>query len=695
MSNAAKISAIFKGQDAISKKSLHRWRRSEDDTRMNRDQARDEARGRMEEYLYQRGINPRKPFPCLNPQHADTHPSMSFDRKHNRVKCFSCGASYDVFDLIAMDYSLDSKGAFDKAYELFALQVDSTPRRSKPEEDFSEMDGQKQAKTGQNTATQTQPHTHTHTEEKDFTQYFEECKRRIAQTDYYRGLSAETLERHWIGFEPDFKTRDADTSEFTSWRALIIPTGKGSYTVRNTDPNASKKNRYRNRGSAQVFNAKTLQTAERPILIVEGEIDAMSIEEAGGEAVGLGSLDNIPLLLRILEAKKPSQPLIIALDEETEPEKKKTVEEKERQLTGGLERLQIPYYRLRPFIGYHDANEALMRDREAFTEAVARAEEIEKQAEEEEKEAYLSTTAGANLQHFIDGIAESIDTPCLSTGFEKLDSIIDGGLYEGLITIGAISSLGKTSLVLQIADQVAEAGHDVLIFSLEMARAELMSKSISRHTLRLALAQKMDTRNAKTSRGITDGKRHINYSRTETQLIQDAISEYGKYADRLFIQEGVGNIGTEQIRQTVEKHIRFTGRRPLVIVDYLQIVAPYSDRATDKQVVDNCVLELKRMSRDCKIPVIAISSFNRAGYKMEATFEQLKESGAIEYGSDIVIGLQLKGAGEKNFDPTAEKKKNPRQVELVILKNRQGRVGDKVLFEYYPMFNYFDEKGLS
>lgn len=132
-----------------------------------------------------------------------------------------------------------------------------------------------------------------------------------------------------------------------------------------------------------------------------------------------------------------------------------------------------------------------------------------------------------------------------------------------------------------------------------------------------------------------------------------------------------------------------------MIVDYLQIVAPYSDRATDKQVVDNCVLELKRMSRDCKIPVIAISSFNRAGYKLEATFEQLKESGAIEYGSDIVIGLQLKGAGEKNFDPTAEKKKNPRQVELVILKNRQGRVGDKVLFEYYPMFNYFDEKGLS
>ena len=233
------------------------------------------------------------------------------------------------------------------------------------------------------------------------------------------------------------------------------------------------------------------------------------------------------------------------------------------------------------------------------------------------------------------------------------------------------------------------------MFSLEMARAELMSKSISRHTLRIAIDKRIDTRNAKTARGITDGKRHANYSQTENQLIKDAISAYSKYADRIYIQEGVGNIGTKQIRETVEKHIRFTGRRPLVIVDYLQIVAPHDIRATDKQVVDNCVLELKRISRDCKIPVIAISSFNRAGYRLEATFEQLKESGAIEYGSDIVLGLQLKGAGGNNFNATEEKKRDPRQVELVILKNRQGKVGDKVLFEYYPMFNLFNEAGLS
>ena len=127
----------------------------------------------------------------------------------------------------------------------------------------------------------------------------------------------------------------------------------------------------------------------------------------------------------------------------------------------------------------------------------------------------------------------------------------------------------------------------------------------------------------------------------------------------------------------------------------MQILSPYNERATDKQNTDKAVLELKRISRDFKLPVIAISAFNRTSYKAEAMFEALKESGSIEYTSDTVIGLQLKGAGKKDFDPTAEKKRDPRLIELVILKNRQGKVGDKILFEYYPMFNYFIDKGLS
>ena len=90
---------------------------------------------------------------------------------------------------------------------------------------------------------------------------------------------------------------------------------------------------------------------------------------------------------------------------------------------------------------------------------------------------------GDKVKSLIDGIADSINTPYIPTGFKNFDSILDGGLYEGVYILGAIPSLGKTTLALQIADQIAEAGEDVLIFSLEMARRELMAKSISRLTL--------------------------------------------------------------------------------------------------------------------------------------------------------------------------------------------------------------------
>ena len=71
--------------------------------------------------------------------------------------------------------------------------------------------------------------------------------------------------------------------------------------------------------------------------------------------------------------------------------------------------------------------------------------------------------------------------------------------------------------------------------------------------------------------------------------------------------EGVGDIGVTAIRERIARHIDMTGKTPLVIVDYLQIVAPYNERATDKQNMDKAVLELKRISRDFKLPVIAVS----------------------------------------------------------------------------------------
>ena len=73
--------------------------------------------------------------------------------------------------------------------------------------------------------------------------------------------------------------------------------------------------------------------------------------------------------------------------------------------------------------------------------------------------------------------------------------------------------------------------------------------------------------------------------------------------------------------------------------------------------------------------------------------QAFKESGAIEYSTDVLIGLQLQGVGTENFDVNQAKRQEPRQIEAVILKNRNGRTGDKIGYDYYAMFNYFSENG--
>ena len=305
---------------------------------------------------------------------------------------------------------------------------------------------------------------------------------------------------------------------------------------------------------------------------------------------------------------------------------------------------------------------------------------------------YSRITAAYNLQAFTDGIADSVTAPAISTGFAELDKALDGGFRKGLYMLGGIPSVGKTSFVLQIADQIAAQGHDVLYISMEMERNELMAKSISRGTAELAISD-ADTfggiYNAKTVVGIMDGTKYKNYYAMEHNLIQAAIEQYNGFASHLYILEPDGNFNVLDVRAAVEKHISMTERLPIVIVDYIQILSPLNERATDKANVDRIVRELKLISRDHKIPVIGISSFNRTNYNKSVSLESFKESGGLEYGCDVVIGLQYADVDRSNFDSEAAKAETRRKVDLVILKNRNGKTGMKVPFDYSAMFNLF------
>ena len=130
---------------------------------------------------------------------------------------------------------------------------------------------------------------------------------------------------------------------------------------------------------------------------------------------------------------------------------------------------------------------------------------------------------------------------------------------------------------------------------------------------------------------------------------------------------------------------------PVVIIDYLQLLAPYSERMTDKQSVDKNIDELKLMSRDLRIPLFLISSYNRGSYQKDADESAYKESGKIEYGSDVLIALQLQGMDTEGFSPKVAKKSIPRYIEAVIVKSRNGYIGQKVRIEYNPKYHYMRE----
>lgn len=293
--------------------------------------------------------------------------------------------------------------------------------------------------------------------------------------------------------------------------------------------------------------------------------------------------------------------------------------------------------------------------------------------------------------------SSSQEAPCYSTGFKELDKILDGGLYPGLYIVGAISSLGKTSLCLQIGDNIAAHGQDVLVFSLEMSKKELISKSLSR------IMAQQDRKNAKTTRAIMRGS--SNWNPSEKALFLDAITEYTEgTGSHLYIHVGMGNIGPNEIRAAVIQHQIRTGNYPVVIVDYVQILAPSDIRATDKQNMDKAVLELKRISRDYNTPVIGISSFNRDNYTAPVNMAAFKESGSLEYSSDVLIGLQYtfmeKQDNEREAARAARIAEESRKVIAAakegkaiainarILKNRNGAKGSAYL-EFTPMFNEF------
>lgn len=393
--------------------------------------------------------------------------------------------------------------------------------------------------------------------------------------------------------------------------------------------------------------------------------------------MALLSTSNTSLLIERCKRIPPRVPFVLALDNDSAG--RKAAEE----LAAALPKLGLSVYRV-PDYPYKDANKYLCTDRAGFLKSVAAWLSLPHTSEPiktQEQEAYNAHNMAAFLPALLTAIRDKRFAKPLSTGFKSLDRTLDSGLYAGLYIFGAISSLGKTTFCMQMVDTLCTAGQDVLVFPLEISKTELAAKSISRLVV--------SNGSAVTSREFLRGDKKDS---CPTDCLSKAIKTYEKLGRHLFIPPRCAAFTAENVREAVERHVSLTGRKPVVLVDYLQILAPLDARLTEKQNTDRAVLILKQIAEKYDVPVLAISSFNRDNYTKPVCMQSFKESGGVEYSSDVLIGLQFAGIGDQGFDIDAAKKENPRSIEAVILKNRFGECGGKIAFEYNAACNCFREK---
>lgn len=647
-----------------------------------REEAREHIKPNIKDYLLKAK---NKGYVCPSCNSGTGSKGTGAELKENHLKCFACGFYGDIFDVIEAAESVEKGEAFKIALNKYNVSIKGD----------NVAKGKELPNTDKNRSTGNIEPLGAITEEKsitDYTDYYLKANKSLLENkealNYLasRGISKDTAIHFNLGYDQEWKHPKANNVPAT--KRIIIPTSATSYTARNIKN--SEEYRYIKVGGVSLFNIDILkERGTDPVFIVEGELDAISIYQAiKSPAIALGSIANKNKLVTYLNDNPTIHPLILSLDNDNPgTETKKALEEdfKKLNIFCTIENISL---------NFKDPNEALVKDKEAFKEKIAEAicsTEIRSENRvSEEQELYYKNNVANALNTYLEDIFNKSKVAAISTGYAGLDKVLDGGLYAGLYIIGAISSLGKTTLTLQIADQIASQGKDVLVFSLEMARNELIAKNVSRMTFLKTSAKS----NAKTTRGITSTQRYIGYDIIERKLIEDSIEACKVAGKYLYITESMGSVGYAEIREAVERHIRVTGNTPVVIIDYLQILAPSDPRSTDKQNTDKAVFELKRLSRDYNIPIWAVSSFNRASYNSKVNLASFKESGAIEYSSDVLMGLQFQAMnnGDQNEEEIDKlKRADVRKVELKILKNRNGKTGSQINFDYVPMFNIFKE----
>lgn len=231
-----------------------------------------------------------------------------------------------------------------------------------------------------------------------------------------------------------------------------------------------------------------------------------------------------------------------------------------------------------------------------------------------------------------------------SSPWESLDKLIGGFAPGGLYIFGARPGSGKTICALQAAAHLAHKGV-VAFSSLEMAEAELQLRLIAQY-----------------------GPVHQTFLRNRTLTADDKKRVFEAWqaikGAPIYIDDTAG-VSMSQVRthaRTVSRHGKLVG----VVVDYLQLVRGGLGDTQQERIAD-VAHELKALAKDLDVPVIAAAQLKRAGDRSRGRklpdLDDLRESGAIEQDADCVILLDR------------DKEKSPRDLTVVVAKNRHGETG--------------------
>ena len=307
-------------------------------------------------------------------------------------------------------------------------------------------------------------------------------------------------------------------------------------------------------------------------------------------------------------------------------------------------------------------------------EGVGTAQEI-LEASEKKIYALRKENSGDSLQHIgkvllnvydrLEELAESgSDIAGLSTGLHDLDRKINGLNKSDLLLIAARPGMGKTSLALNVALNVAKStDKTVAFFSLEMSREQLATRLLSNESF---------VDNQKLTTGKLDEEDWGKLSLASSALSQTDIR--------------VDDNPTITVAEMNAK-CRRLDNLGLVVIDYLQLMtaaAPGKSGENRVTVVSEISRALKIMAKELNVPVICLSQLSRANESRtdkRPMLSDLRESGAIEQDADSVMFIYR----DDYYNENSEEKNI---AECIVAKNRHGETGT-VKLQWLPQFTTF------